>query len=117
MSHIHDAPVDKSTISGGLGLTSACFDSIAEDCFKVFKEQNSVSDTLLVAAKQVRSEELDVPGNLSRYEKKLLLVGYFVGKIQQSHKLLHSNMDEILKQIQVLMELGGKKSEEPEGED
>jgi hypothetical protein len=115
MSHIHDAPVDKSTISGGLGLTNACFDSIAEDCVQAYKDQDSISDTLLVSGNQIREEELDVPGNLSRYEKKLLLAGYFVGKI---HSGVESKHQAIMKMMGKMMgDLGLEKSKDQEGED
>lgn len=115
MSHTHDAPVDKSTISGGLGLTDSCFDSIANDCIRAFKDQDSISDTLLVSGNQIREEELDVPGNLTRYEKKLLLAGYFVGKIHADVGSKHQAMMKMMEKM--FGGLGLEKSKDQEGED
>jgi len=115
MSHIHDAPVDKSTISGGLGLTETCFKSIADDCVQTFQEQDSISDSLLISGNQIREEELDVPGNLTRYEKKLLLAGYFIGKI---HSQAEFKREEFMVMMKKMIEnLGGEKPKDQEGED
>lgn len=115
MSHTHDAPVDKSTIPGGLGLTDACFDAIGDDCFQAYKDQDCISDTLLFSGNRIREEELAVPGNLSRYEKKLLLAGYFVGRIHagvdSKHQAIMKMMDKMMK------DLGLEKSKDQEGED
>jgi len=131
MSHTHDAPVDKSTINGGLGLTQSCFDAIGKDCVQAYKDQDSISDTLLVSGNQIRQEELAVPGNLSRYEKKLLLAGYFVGKIHADLHGTHQAMTEMMKKMireldedsmpetikKMIRELGEEKSKDEEGED
>jgi len=114
MSHTHDAPVDKSTISGGLGLTDACFDAIAQDCARTYNEQNCVSDCLLDSGNKIRVEELDVPGHLSRYEKKLLLAGFFIGRNHSDTLFAQSGMKEILGGL--FKELGDK-SKDQEGED
>ena len=113
--HPHDAPVDDSTISGGLGLTAQYFDQLAEDCIRTFQSQSKLSEAILVSGRKICDEELDVPGPLSRYEKKLLLAGYFVGKI---HAGFENKREEIQKMMGGLF--GGlerKKEMDQEGED
>lgn len=116
--HPHDAPVDDSTISGGLGLTNEYFDQLAEDCVESFESQSKLSEAILVSGRKIRDEELDVPGPLSRYEKKLLLAGYFLGKIHATKKSHH---DQVMKMMEKLVGglegMGRKKSMDQEGED
>jgi hypothetical protein len=104
-NHPHDAPVDKSTISGGLGLSELCFEEISDDCKKIYKGEDCVSDALVNSGNKIRVEELDVPGHLSRYEKKLLLAGYFIGRIHTIH--LHQH-DETMKFFSKM--IGGKET-------
>ena len=114
-NHPHDAPFNPNTISRGLSLSDSCFDSLANECVNSFKKCDSVSDTILDCGNSVRSEELDVPGSLTRYEKKLLLAGYFVGKI---HAGFENKREEIQKMMGGLF--GGlerKKEMDQEGED
>ena len=119
--HPHDAPVDDSTISGGLGLTEQYFDQLAEECIETFKGQSKLSEAILVSGRKIRDEELDVPGPLSRYEKKLLLAGYFLGKIHAEKKSKH---DQFMKMMEGFMKMEGliggldrKKAMDQEGED
>ena len=131
MSHTHDAPVDKSTLNGGLGLTLSGFAALGKDCVQAYKDQDSISDTLLFSGNQIREEELAAPGNLSRYEKKLLLAGYFVGKIHADLNGTHEAMTEMMKKMiremgedsmpetikKMIRELREEKSKDEEGED
>jgi len=99
----HDVPVDKSTISGGLGLSELCFHEISDDCVEIYSNENCVSDALVNSGNKIRVAELDVPGHLSRYEKKLLLAGYFVGKI---HTINMNRQEEMMKLFNKM--IGGK---------
>jgi len=117
--HPHDAPFDKSTISGGLSLSNSYFDTLGQECVQFFKECDSVSDSLLFSGNSIREEELDVPGSLTRYEKKLLLAGYFIGKI---HSKFETEWEERKKEMEKLMRkldeiLDSKKAKDQEGED
>ncbi len=91
-NHPHDVPVDKSTISGGLGLSELCFKEISDDCKEIYKGEDCVSDALVNSGNKIRVEELDVPGHLSRYEKKLLLAGYIIGIIHSEQVKKHDEM-------------------------
>ena len=111
----HDAPFNPKTISGGLSLSDSCFEQLGNECVNSFKKCDSVSDTLLDCGNFVRSEELDVPGSLTRYEKKLLLAGYFVGKI---HVRFENKQEEIQKMMGGLFgDFERKKEMDQEGED
>jgi hypothetical protein len=98
-NHPHDAQIDKSTISGGLGLSEPCFNEISFLCMEIYKKEDCVSDCLINSGNKIRIEELDVPGHLSRYEKKLLLAGYFIGLINNQHQNHHQEAMKLFKKM------------------
>jgi hypothetical protein len=87
MSHPHDCPINPNTISGGLGLSDSYYDELGQETKEAYKEEDSVSDTLLNLGNRVRKEELDTPGALSRYERKILLAGFLVGILHTQSRI------------------------------
>jgi hypothetical protein len=71
----------EKTLPQALGLTQEWYDSIAkrvEDNYG--KSTTKISDFMEVEANEVKEDEFgDVDINLSRYEKKLVLLGYLIG--------------------------------------
>ena len=87
MSHPHDCPINPKTISGGLGLSDSYYDELGQETKEAYKEEDTVSDTLLNMGNRVRKEELDTPGALTRYERKILLAGYLVGTLHAQARI------------------------------
>ena len=109
MSHPHDCPFNTNTISGGLGLVDSYFEELGQETKEAYQKEDCVSDTLLNMGNRVRKEELDTPGALSRYERKILLAGYLVGTFHaqariQALKLesLDSALGDFLKKLKGL---------------
>lgn len=72
---------NKSTITGGLGIEESFFETAINISENVFGCNETISDAMLDAAKEVRNESLgELEGvEITSYEKKLILVGYICG--------------------------------------
>jgi hypothetical protein len=111
MSHPHDYPINPNTISGGLGLADSYYDELSQETKEAYKEEDTVSDTLLNVGNRVRKEELDTPGALTRYERKILLAGYLVGTLHSQARIkalklgaMDSALGDLLKKLKGSMD-------------
>jgi hypothetical protein len=105
---------DKSTISGGLGLSDSFFEKAQELVLEKLKAFDTISDALESAAEGIRDEELGESNlKVSDYEKKLILSGFIMGTIRASAEAKHK-LDE-LKLLALLMEKSKKVGEDEKG--
>ena len=93
------------TITEGLGLEDDCFDAMLKVARETYDEQATISDALLIMAFYTQREELNSSVKLSAYEKKLILAGYLIGRIQ-------SEMDDKIKMAELVVKMLGKFTQE-----
>lgn len=93
------------TITEGLGLEDDCFDAMLKVARETYDEQATISDALLIMAFYTQREELNSSVKLSTYEKKLVLAGYLMGRIQ-------SEMDDKIKMAELVVKMLGKFTQE-----
>ena len=93
------------TITDGLGLEEECFDAMLKVARETYDEQETISDALLIMAFYTQREELNSSVKLSAYEKKLILAGYLIGRIQ-------SEMDDKIKMAELVVKMLGQFSKE-----
>ena len=93
------------TITDGLGLEEECFDAMLKVARETYDEQETISDALLIMAFYTQREELNSSIKLSTYEKKLVLAGYLIGRLQ-------SETNEKVKMAELVLGMLNKFSEE-----
>lgn len=93
------------TITDGLGLEEECFDAMLKVARETYDEQETISDALLIMAFYTQREELNSSIKLSAYEKKLVLAGYLIGRIQ-------NEVDKKIMMAEVVLKMLGKFTEE-----
>jgi len=93
------------TITDGLGLEEECFDAMLKVARETYDEQETISDALLIMAFYTQREELNSSIKLSTYEKKLVLAGYLIGRIQ-------NEVDKKIMMAEVVLKMLGKFTEE-----
>lgn len=71
---------NKSTISGGLGISEDFFEEAKKIVDQNYKKYDTISDALEAIGEEVRVEALgECNETLSSYERKLLLAGFLGG--------------------------------------
>ena len=93
------------TITEGLGLEDNCFEAMLKVARETYDEQETISDALLIMAFYTQREELNSSIKLSTYEKKLVLAGYLIGRLQ-------SETNEKVKMAELVLGMLNKFSEE-----
>jgi len=93
------------TITDGLGLEEECFDAMLKVARETYDEQETISDALLIMAFYTQREELNSSIKVSAYEKKLVLAGYLIGRIQ-------SEVDDKIKMAELVVKMLGQFSKE-----
>lgn len=93
------------TITEGLGLEEECFDAMLKVARETYDEQDTISDALLIMAFYTQREELNSSVKLSAYEKKLVLAGYLIGRIQ-------NEVDKKIMMAELVVKMLGKFTEE-----
>lgn len=79
--------MSEKTITEAMGIEDGWTDKLTANLQKVSAENETISDFLEEMGRITREEELgDVRIPLSKYEKKLLLAGYFAGHSVGSQK-------------------------------
>ncbi len=79
---------DKSTISGGLGISEDFFEEAKKIVDQNYKKYDTISDALEAIGEEVRVEALGECNEvLSDYERKLLLAGFLGGAKGTESKL------------------------------
>jgi len=74
------------TITEGMGLPNECFDALLKDMREIYDAHSTISDVLDNATSHVRDDEFGFAGNISAYEKKLMLAGYLVGMVHSENQ-------------------------------
>jgi prenyltransferase beta subunit len=94
---------DKSTISGGLGISEDFFEEAKKIVDQNYKKYDTISDALEAIGEEVRVEALGECNEvLSDYERKLLLAGFLGGA-----KGTESKLTSLLNALKVVMLLDG----------
>ena len=94
---------DKSTISGGLGISEEFFEEAKKIVDQSYKKYDTISDALEAIGEEVRIEALGECNEvLSDYERKLLLAGFLGGA-----KGTESKLNSLLNALKVVMLLDG----------
>ena len=94
---------DKSTISGGLGISEEFFEEAKKIVDQSYKKYDTISDALEAIGEEVRIEALGECNEvLSDYERKLLLAGFLVGA-----KGTEGKLSGVLNAMKMLMLLDG----------
>jgi hypothetical protein len=94
---------DKSTISGGLGISEEFFTEAQKIVSDNYEKYDTISDALEAIGEEVRIEALgECNEALSDYERKLLLAGFLGGA-----KGTESKLNGILNAMKVMMALDG----------
>lgn len=105
---------NKSTITGGLGLSEDFFGKAQEMVLSKLKAFDTISDALESAAEGIRDEELGESNlKVSDYEKKLILSGFIMGTIRASAEVDHKMKE--LKLLMHLMQMSKKVGEDGKG--
>ena len=94
---------DKSTISGGLGISEEFFEEAKKIVDQNYKKYDTISDALEAIGEEVRVEALGECNEvLSDYERKLLLAGFLGGA-----RGTESKLNSLLNALKVVMLLDG----------
>jgi predicted NodU family carbamoyl transferase len=86
-----------ATITEALGIKDGWYDELKVMAECAIGELETVDGVLTKVAKEIREEELGDEGNLSVYERKLLMAGYTVGCLRQAQQLRELEMIKALK--------------------
>ena len=93
-----------ATITEALGIQEGWFEEMKQIAESAIEELDEVSGILDRVGKEIREEDLGYSeGELSVYEKKLLMAGYTIGSMSQANKVrelmmlkdLHSLLSQI----------------------
>ena len=77
-----------STITEALGIQEGWFEEMKQIAESAIEELDDVSGILTTVGKEIREEDLGYSeGELSVYEKKLLMAGYTIGSMSQANKV------------------------------
>ena len=77
-----------STITEALGIQEGWFEEMNQIAESAIEELDDVSGILTTVGKEIREEDLGYSeGELSVYEKKLLMAGYTIGSMSQANKV------------------------------
>ena len=88
-----------ATITEALGIKDGWYEELKEMAERAISELETVDGVLTTVAKEIREEELGDEGNLSVYERKLLMAGYTIGCIRQAQQLRELEMIKALKSL------------------
>jgi len=86
-----------ATITEALGIKDGWYDELKVMAECAIRELETVDGVLTTVAKEIREEELGDDGNLSVYERKLLMAGYTIGCLHQSNRQREIEMLKTLK--------------------
>jgi hypothetical protein len=103
-----EATFTEGTITAALGISDKWGDTQHQKSIQALKEEESVSDVLEKLGKDAKVEELGVSSqNLTPYENKLMMVGFFVGSaVAQAN--VYKNMDNPMEMLLRMMGGMGK---------
>jgi hypothetical protein len=77
-----------ATITEALGIQEGWFEEMKQIAESAIEELDEVSGILDRVGKEIREEDLGYSeGELSVYEKKLLMAGYTIGSMSQANKV------------------------------
>ena len=94
---------NKSTISGGLGISEEFFAEVQKIVNESYEKYDTISDALQAIGEEVRIEALGECNEvLSDYERKLLLAGFIGGA-----KGTESKLSGVLNAVKMLILLDG----------
>ena len=88
-----------ATITEALGIKDGWYEELKEMAERAISELSTVDGVLTTVAKEIREEELGDEGNLSVYERKLLMAGYTIGCLRQVQQLRELEMIKALKSL------------------
>ena len=88
-----------ATITEALGIKEGWYEELKAMAERAISELETVDGVLTTVAKEIREEELGDDGNLSVYERKLLMAGYTIGCIRQAQQLREIEMIKALKSL------------------
>lgn len=75
------------SITEGLGIETHYFENCKDIALEQWNKNETISDALLGLIEDVRDESFGIipEKNISSYEKKLILAGFFLGMIREKH--------------------------------
>jgi hypothetical protein len=83
----------QETIADGLELPNSWTEGMMDILSKNYEHLDKVSDMLLTAVRQIREEEFGtLSSDLSTYEKKLILAGYYIGRLGTMHTSIQAEV-------------------------
>ena len=88
-----------ATITEALGIKEGWYEELKAMAERAISELSTVDGVLTTVAKEIREEELGDAGNLSVYERKLLMAGYTIGCLRQAQQLRELEMIKALKSL------------------
>ena len=88
-----------ATITEALGIKEGWYEELKAMAERAISELETVDGVLTTVAKEIREEELGDDGNLSVYERKLLMAGYTIGCIRQAQQQREIEMIKALKSL------------------
>ncbi len=88
-----------ATITEALGIKEGWYEELKAMAERAISELETVDGVLTTVAKEIREEELGDDGNLSVYERKLLMAGYTIGCIHQAQQQREIEMIKALKEM------------------
>jgi len=88
-----------ATITEALGIKEGWYEELKAMAERAISELETVDGVLTTVAKEIREEELGDEGNLSVYERKLLMAGYTIGCLRQAQQLRELEMIKALKSL------------------
>ena len=88
----------KETVAEGLGLNEEWALVNRHRVEKKLEENNTVSDTMLSMAEDLREEEFGGGSEISNYEKKLVMMGFHLAQVimQKQHNAMSHALTEAL---------------------
>ena len=88
------------TITEGLGIEESFFESAKKHVHKEWSCTDTVSDSLINIANFVQIDEFGCKTQLSDYEKKLMLAGFFAGMVNFEHSMKSSLMRDLFESFE-----------------
>jgi len=86
--------MSKSTISSALGISDVYNKRIERLVLDKWESEDTVSDSMIASAEDIRMEEFgETSEPLSMHEKRMMMVGYYIGVKQAEMQLRRKAME------------------------
>lgn len=98
----------EGTISSCLGISEKDWDVTEELAEKKLKEENLISDALMLSAQEIKEEEFGGKFEISHFEKRLLVAAFIIG-INHGRSQIISKIEEDPAKIMAMVLLARSK--------